>query len=116
MLSDELQKALDAAFLSARGDGHDLLTVEHLLLALLSDANVNEVLGASGADLEALEQGLHHPLLLHIFRNRSKDSIEIHRRRHLGIQNGCMGEVSDLLQRVQGKDLRQAVFQQRFHP
>ena len=58
MLSDELQKALDAAFLSARGDGHDLLTVEHLLLALLSDANVNEVLGASGADLEALEQGL----------------------------------------------------------
>ena len=39
MLSDELQKALDAAFLAARGEGHELLTVEHLLLALLSDAN-----------------------------------------------------------------------------
>ncbi|MBI2382941.1 MAG: ATP-dependent Clp protease ATP-binding subunit ClpA [Gammaproteobacteria bacterium] len=58
MLSDELQKALDAAFLAARGDGHDLLTVEHLLLALLADANVSEVLTAAGADLEALEHSL----------------------------------------------------------
>ncbi len=58
MLSDELQKALDAAFLAARGEGHELLTVEHLLLALLSDANVSEVLNAGGADLERLEQQL----------------------------------------------------------
>ncbi|MGH8481696.1 MAG: ATP-dependent Clp protease ATP-binding subunit ClpA [Nevskiaceae bacterium] len=58
MLSDELQKSLDAAFLAARTDGHDLLTVEHLLLALLSDTNVAEVLNATGADLESLEQGL----------------------------------------------------------
>src|SRR6267142_1389729 len=58
ILSDELQKSLDAAFLAARTDGHDLLTVEHLLLALLSDTNVAEVLNASGADLEALEHGL----------------------------------------------------------
>ena len=34
MLSDDLQKALDAAFVAARMEGHDLLTVEHLLLAL----------------------------------------------------------------------------------
>lgn len=58
MLSDELQKALDAAFLAARGEGHELLTVEHLLLALLSDTNVSEVLTAGGADLEKLEQSL----------------------------------------------------------
>jgi len=58
MLSDELQKALDAAFLAARSDGHELLTVEHLLLALLSDANVSEVLNADGADLDALETAL----------------------------------------------------------
>jgi ATP-dependent Clp protease ATP-binding subunit ClpA len=58
ILSDELQKSLDAAFLAARTDGHDLLTVEHLLLALLSDTNVAEVLNATGADLESLEQGL----------------------------------------------------------
>src|SRR6266853_509876 len=58
ILSEELQKSLDAAFLAARTDGHDLLTVEHLLLALLSDTNVAEVLNATGADLESLEQGV----------------------------------------------------------
>ncbi len=58
MLSDDLQKALDAAFVSARMEGHDLLTVEHLLLALLSDANVSEALTAAGCDLERLEREL----------------------------------------------------------
>jgi len=58
MLSDELQKALDAAFVQARNEHHDMLTVEHLLLALLSDANVSEVLGATGANLEQLEAAL----------------------------------------------------------
>ena len=58
MLSDDLQKALDAAFLAARGENHDLLTVEHLLLALLGDANVTEVLNGAGADLDGLEQAL----------------------------------------------------------
>ena len=58
MLSEDLQKALDAAFLAARGEGHELLTVEHLLLALLADTSVSEVLTASGADVDALEQGL----------------------------------------------------------
>jgi ATP-dependent Clp protease ATP-binding subunit ClpA (EC 3.4.21.92) len=62
MLSDELQKALDAAFLAARGEGHEMLTVEHLLLALAADANVSEVLTASGADIDRLEQGLREYL------------------------------------------------------
>ena len=58
MLSEELQKALDAAFVQARMEGHELLTVEHLLLALISDANVSEVLTASGGDLDKLETAL----------------------------------------------------------
>ncbi|HEX4872851.1 MAG TPA: Clp protease N-terminal domain-containing protein [Nevskiaceae bacterium] len=58
MLSDELQKALDAAFVSARSEGYELLTVEHLLLALLSDGNVSQVLTACGGDLDKLESGL----------------------------------------------------------
>lgn len=58
MLSEELQKALDAAFVSARMEGHDLLTVEHLLLALLSDINVSEVLSTAGADMDKLERDL----------------------------------------------------------
>ncbi len=43
MLSEELQKALDAAFVSARMEGHDLPTVEHPPLALLSDHQFSEV-------------------------------------------------------------------------
>jgi len=58
VLSEELQKALDAAFVTARMEGHDLLTVEHLLLALLSDANVSEALSAAGTDMERLEKDL----------------------------------------------------------
>jgi len=58
MLSQELQKALDAAFLAARNEGHEMLTIEHLLLALLDDANVTEVLRASGVGLDALERDL----------------------------------------------------------
>ncbi len=58
MLSEELQKALDAAFVSARMEGHELLTVEHLLLALLADTHVAEALNASGADADRLELAL----------------------------------------------------------
>lgn len=58
MLSQDLQAALDAAFKSAKAEAHDLLTVEHLLLALLDDAKLAEVLRAVGAQLEPLEQGL----------------------------------------------------------
>ena len=58
MLSEELQNALAAAFVTARMEGHDLLTVEHLLLALLSAANVSEALSAAGTDMEKLEKDL----------------------------------------------------------
>jgi len=78
MLSDELQKALDAAFLAARGEGHELLTVEHLLLALLSDTNVSEVLTGGGADLDKLEQALREYIRQNIHSNRdSADQLEV---------------------------------------
>tara|TARA_R110000850_G_scaffold189247_10_gene315107 strand:- start:4364 stop:6643 length:2280 start_codon:yes stop_codon:yes gene_type:complete len=77
MLSDELQKALDAAFLAARGEGHELLTVEHLLLALLSDANVSEVLNASGADLEKLEQLLRDYIANNIHATPGGEQTEV---------------------------------------
>ncbi|HEX7381803.1 MAG TPA: ATP-dependent Clp protease ATP-binding subunit ClpA [Nevskiaceae bacterium] len=70
MLSEELQKALDAAFLAARGEGHELLTVEHLLLALLSDSDVSEVLNASGADLDKLDAALRRYIAENIHADR----------------------------------------------
>ncbi|TAJ53481.1 MAG: ATP-dependent Clp protease ATP-binding subunit ClpA [Nevskiaceae bacterium] len=72
MLSEELQKALDAAFVQARMEGHELLTVEHLLLALISDANVSEVLTASGGDLDKLEQALKDYLTQNLHANKEQ--------------------------------------------
>ncbi|HSW13095.1 MAG TPA: ATP-dependent Clp protease ATP-binding subunit ClpA [Solimonas sp.] len=77
MLSEELQKALDAAFVAARMEGHELLTVEHLLLALLSDANVSEALTAAGADMDKLEQALREYLKTHVQTVKDSDKHEV---------------------------------------
>jgi ATP-dependent Clp protease ATP-binding subunit ClpA len=77
MLSEELQKALDAAFVSARMEGHELLTVEHLLLALLSDANVSEALTAGGADMEKLETALKDYIRHNIQSVKDSDKHEV---------------------------------------
>ena len=72
MLAEELQKALDAAFVQARMEGHELLTVEHLLLALVSDSNVSEVLNATGADIEKLEAALREYLANNLHANKEQ--------------------------------------------
>ena len=72
MLAEELQKALDAAFVQARMEGHELLTVEHLLLALVSDSNVSEVLNAAGADIEKLEAALREYLASNLHANKEQ--------------------------------------------
>ncbi|MEQ1438610.1 ATP-dependent Clp protease ATP-binding subunit ClpA [Fontimonas sp. SYSU GA230001] len=77
MLSEDLQKALDAAFVSARMEGHELLTVEHLLLALLSDTQVSEALTAAGADLDKLEQGLKEYIRGHVQAVKDADKHEV---------------------------------------
>jgi ATP-dependent Clp protease ATP-binding subunit ClpA len=51
----ELRICMDVAVLGARGRGHELATVEHLLLALLQDENARDVLRQAGADLSVLE-------------------------------------------------------------
>ncbi len=77
ILSDELQKSLDSAFAVARGEGHDLLTVEHLLLALLADANVNEVLTAAGTDLDSLEHSLRDYIRKHVQAAKNDNAREV---------------------------------------
>ncbi len=66
MLSQELQKALDAAFVQAKRSGHELLTVEHLLLSLLDDTEVSDVLRAVGASLDRLRGDLEQFLLTNV--------------------------------------------------
>src|SRR5699024_6038519 len=58
MLSQELQTALDAAFMVARRRNHEMLTVEHLLMSLLDNPAVIQVLESVRADIPTLEAEL----------------------------------------------------------
>ncbi len=54
MLSQELEQSLNEAFRQARLKRHEFMTVEHLLLALLDNEEVERVLKGCGADIERL--------------------------------------------------------------
>jgi ATP-dependent Clp protease ATP-binding subunit ClpA len=58
MLSSELEFCLNDAFQQARAERHEYMTVEHLLLALMSIPHVEEILRSCGADLERLRKDL----------------------------------------------------------
>jgi ATP-dependent Clp protease ATP-binding subunit ClpA len=66
MLSQELQTALDAAFMVARRQHHEMLTVEHLLLSLLDNPAVIEVLEAVSTDIARLERELKSYIDTHV--------------------------------------------------
>ena len=58
MLNQELELSLNMAFARAREHRHEFITVEHLLLALLSNPSAREALEACTVDLVALRQEL----------------------------------------------------------
>ncbi len=58
MFSHTLEETLNHAFLQARDKRHEFITVEHLLLELLNNPEVEKVLSACGANLERLRAGL----------------------------------------------------------
>lgn len=58
MLSRELEVTLNLAFKDARKKRHELMSVEHLLLALLDNNSAVGVLNACGADIEKLRSEL----------------------------------------------------------
>ncbi|MBO9469260.1 ATP-dependent Clp protease ATP-binding subunit ClpA [Endozoicomonas sp. G2_2] len=66
MLSQELQTALDAAFMVARRQHHEMLTVEHLLMSLLDNPAVVEVLESVNADIPRLERELKSYIDTHV--------------------------------------------------
>lgn len=66
MLSQELQTALDAAFMVARRRNHEMLTVEHLLLSLLDNPAVIQVLESVNADIQTLETELKSYIDTHV--------------------------------------------------
>ena len=58
MLSRDLEVTLNLAFKDARAKRHELMSVEHLLLALLDNAVAVNVLRACGADTGNLRKEL----------------------------------------------------------
>lgn len=60
MISHELEMTLQLAFVSARAQRFEFLTVEHLLLALLDNESALEALNACEADIEKLRDTLTH--------------------------------------------------------
>jgi hypothetical protein len=57
-LSEELESTLNQAFAYAKARRHDLITVEHLALFVLADADVSRVMRALGANFEELRRKL----------------------------------------------------------
>ena len=55
MIAQELEVSLHMAFMDARQKRHELITVEHLLLAMLDNPSASQVLKACGADLDKLK-------------------------------------------------------------
>ncbi|NBQ85084.1 MAG: AAA family ATPase, partial [Methylophilaceae bacterium] len=60
MIAQELEVSLHMAFMDARQKRHELITVEHLLLAMIDNPTAADVLRACGANLDNLRNELNH--------------------------------------------------------
>ncbi len=58
MIAQELEVSLHMAFVEARQQRHEFITVEHLLLALLDNPSASEVLRACSANVDDLRKAL----------------------------------------------------------
>ncbi|MEY3909368.1 MAG: ATP-binding protease component [Pseudomonadota bacterium] len=58
MIAQELEVSLHMAFMDARQKRHELITVEHLLLAMLDNPSAAEVLKACGSNIDTLRNEL----------------------------------------------------------
>src|SRR5574340_707415 len=56
MIAQELEVSLHMAFVEARQKRHELITVEHLLLAMLDNASAAQVFRSCGVDIDELRQ------------------------------------------------------------
>jgi ATP-dependent Clp protease ATP-binding subunit ClpA len=60
MIAQELEVSLHMAFVEARQQRHEFITVEHLLLALLDNPSAAEVLRACSANIDDLRKSLNN--------------------------------------------------------
>ncbi|MEI7612866.1 MAG: ATP-dependent Clp protease ATP-binding subunit ClpA [Betaproteobacteria bacterium] len=65
MIAQELEVSLHMAFVEARQQRHEFITVEHLLLALLDNPSAADALRACGGQIESLRRDLTHFIAEH---------------------------------------------------
>jgi len=65
MIAQELEQTLHSAFVKARKAQHEFISVEHLLLALLSNTKVIEIIKILEGNIEELEKALTDYIVQH---------------------------------------------------
>jgi len=76
MIAQELEVSLHMAFMDARQKRHELITVEHLLLAMLDNPSASEVLNSCGANLDKLRGDVVGHIEEHTPKVGGKDDVD----------------------------------------
>ena len=76
MIAQELEVSLHMAFMDARQKRHELITVEHLLLAMLDNPSASEVLNSCGANLDKLREDIAGHIEEHTPKVSGKDDVD----------------------------------------
>lgn len=126
MLNQELELSLNIAFAKARDNRHEFMTVEHLLLALLSNSSAREALEACKVNLAQLRKELENfisqttPLLPENDERETQPTLSFQRvlqRAVFHVQSSGRSEVSgaNVLVAVFSEQESQAVYLLRKH-
>lgn len=76
MIAQELEVSLHMAFMDARQNRHELITVEHLLLAMLDNPTAANVLRACGAKFDVLRAELNQHIAEHTPLVAGEDEVD----------------------------------------
>ena len=76
MIAQELEVSLHMAFMDARQKRHELITVEHLLMAMLDNPSASDVLKSCGANIDKLRADLTDHIEEHTPVVDGKDEVD----------------------------------------
>ena len=76
MIAQELEVSLHMAFMDARQKRHELITVEHLLLAMIDNPTAAEVLRACGSKIDVLRNELQQYIEEHTPTVGGEDEVD----------------------------------------
>jgi|TARA_B110000879_G_scaffold57575_1_gene80996 ATP-dependent Clp protease ATP-binding subunit ClpA len=121
MIAQELEVSLHMAFMDARQNRHELITIEHLLLAMIDNPTAANVLRACGAKFEVLRSQLNQHIVEHTPIVEGEDEVDtqptlgfqrVIQRAMLHVQSSGKKEVSgaNVLVAIYGEKDSHAVF------